>query len=176
MQNSIVVEPELIDRRSAVSEETPGLKEARLLARLMDSAVEIPGLKTRIGLDAVLGLVPGAGDIISSFASLYILQVANRSGVSRITLTRMTFNVLCDWIVGSIPIAGDVFDVFWKSNQKNVQLLLEHTETAAGTHRSKVGDRLFLTSLIAILIIVLVGSAAMTLFLMAWITKWIFAT
>lgn len=174
MQNSTVVEPELIDKRSDLPEQTPGLKEARFLAKLMDSAFEIPGLKTRIGLDALLGLLPGVGDIASSFVSLYILQVANRSGVSRLTLARMTLNILCDWIVGSIPLAGDVFDVFWKSNQRNVALLLQHKETSPSAHRSKASNWLFLSFLIAILVVVLTGSVFITLFLLNRITAWIF--
>ena len=141
--------PELIDKRVDHLKGDRGLAQIKLLAKLMDNAVEIPGLKTRIGLDAVLGLIPGVGDIASSFVSFYVLQVANRRGASRITLLHMTFNILCDWIIGSVPLAGDVFDIFWKSNQRNVKLLLQDQGAVAGVHRSRTGDKLFLGGLLS---------------------------
>jgi len=175
MQNTTIIEPELIDKPFERPDETPSLAQVKMLAQLMDSAIEIPGLRIRVGLDALLGLVPGAGDLVSSFASLYIVQVAHRIGVSRLTLTRMTFNILCDWIVGSIPLAGDVFDIFWKANQKNVKLLIEHDASVAGARRSKTGDWLFLSLLIAISVTVLVGSVFISLFILSRLTRWIFA-
>ena len=172
---NVNVKPDLIDKRSELTDKAPGLTHVKLLAQLMDSAVEIPGLKIRFGLDAVLGLVPGVGDFASSFISLYILRVANRSGFSRLTLVHMTFNILCDMVVGSIPLAGDVFDVFWKSNQRNVKLLLQHKGASAESHRSKTGDWLFLMMLIAILITIMAGSLFITLFVLSRFTRWIYA-
>lgn len=174
LQNTTISEPELIDKRFERPDETQRLAQVRILAKLMDSAIEIPGLKIRIGLDALFGLLPGVGDIASSFVSLYIVQVANRSGVSRLTLARMTFNILCDWVIGSIPLAGDVFDIFWKANQRNVKLLLEDEQASPGPRRSKTGDWLFLSLLIALLVMVLVGSVFITLFLLSRLTRWIF--
>lgn len=167
------IEPELIDKPSARSDEPPSLAQVRLLAKLMDSAFEIPGLRMRIGLDAILGLLPGVGDLASSLVSLYILQTANRRGVSRPILARMALNVLIDWLVGSIPLAGDVFDVFWKSNQKNVNLLLQHDGTPENRRRSKTGDWLFLGLLIALLMLVFAGSLALTLFIVSRMTHWL---
>jgi len=175
MQNPTIIEPELIDKRFERPDETHSLAHVKMLAQLMDSAIEIPGLRIRVGLDALLGLVPGAGDLASSFVSLYIVRVAHRSGVSRLTLARMMFNILCDWIVGSIPLAGDVFDIFWKANQKNVKLLLEHEAAVAGERRSKTGDWLFLSLLIAISVTVLVVSVFITLLILSRLTRWIFA-
>ena len=129
----------------------------------------------RVGLDAILGLLPGAGDVASSFVSLYILQTANRRGVSRLILSRMAFNVLVDWLVGSIPLAGDVFDVFWKSNQRNVNLLLQHNGTPANGRRSKTGDWLFFGMLITILVTVLAGSLSITYFIASQLTGWAMA-
>jgi hypothetical protein len=172
MQNKTISTPELIDKRLDLTEGDRGLAQIKLLSKLMDSAVEIPGLKTRIGLDAVLGLIPGVGDIASSFVSFYILQVANRRGASRLTLLHMTFNILCDWIIGSVPLAGDVFDIFWKSNQRNVTLLLQDEGASAGVHRSKTGDKLFLGGLVATLFVVLAGSVFVTLFLLSRLTRW----
>jgi hypothetical protein len=174
VNNTNSIEADVPDERSELPDDNARFSQVKLLARLMDSAVEIPGLRTRIGLDAVLGLIPGVGDIATSFVSLYILQVANRSGVSRLTLARMTFNIVCDWVVGSIPLAGDVFDVFWKSNQRNVKLLLEQKGATAKANRSKTGDWLFLGILMAILLTVLVVSVFFTLFVLARLTGWIF--
>ena len=175
MQNRSNPSPELIDKRLERPEEDRSLAQITLLAKLMDSAVEIPGLKTRIGLDAVLGLIPGVGDIASSFVSFYVLQVANRRGASRLTLLHMTFNILCDWIIGSVPLAGDVFDIFWKSNQRNVKMLLQDEGAVAGVRRSRTGDKLFLGGLIVTLLAVLAGSLFVTLFLLSRLTRWFLA-
>lgn len=172
MPNKTVPNLELIDKRMKRPEEDRSLARITLLSKLMDSAVEIPGLKTRIGLDAVLGLIPGVGDMASSFVSFYVLQVANRRGASRLTLLHMTFNILCDWIIGSVPLAGDVFDIFWKSNQRNVKLLLQDEGAAVGVHRSKTGDKVFIAGLIVTLLAVLAGSLFVTLFLFSRLTRW----
>src|SRR6185369_7524402 len=84
-----------------------------LLARLMDNAFEIPGTNVRFGLDAIIGLIPGLGDTLTSFVSLYILKAASRAGVPRVTLLRMATNLGIDYIVGIVPVAGDLFDVYW---------------------------------------------------------------
>jgi|JI6StandDraft_1071083.scaffolds.fasta_scaffold62373_2 hypothetical protein len=175
MQNRTTPTPELIDKGVDRPGDDRSLAQITLLAKLMDSAVEIPGLKTRIGFDAVLGLIPGVGDIASSVVSFYVLQVANRRGASRITLLHMTFNILCDWIIGSVPLAGDVFDIFWKSNQRNVKLLLQDEGAVAGVHRSRTGDKLFLGGLIVTLLAVLAGSLFVTLFLLSRLTRWFLA-
>ncbi len=175
MHSTPLIEPELIDKRFGMPDEAPGLAQVTFLAHLMDSAIEIPGLRIRIGLDAILGLLPGAGDLASSFVSLYILQVAHRRGVSRLTLIQMAFNVLVDWLVGSIPLAGDAFDIFWKSNQKNVHLLLQHEGTPASGRRSKTGDWLFFGMLITILVTVLAGSLSITYFIASQLTGWMMA-
>lgn len=98
------------------------------LARLMDSAFEIPGTKFRMGLDGVIGLVPVLGDLLSSLISSYIVWEAKNLGVSKFTLTRMMGNVAIDTVVGIVPLAGDVFDMAFKSNMKNLALLRRHLE------------------------------------------------
>lgn len=165
--------PELIDKRSAAPGGAPDLEHLKLLARLMDSAFEIPGLRLRFGLDAILGLLPGIGDLASSFVSLYILQEAQRRGVSRVTLTRMSFNTLVDLLIGSIPLLGDAFDVVWKSNQKNVELLIQHESTPANRRRRKIGDWFFLALLIAILMTFLAGSLTLTYYMVVSLTRWL---
>jgi len=98
------------------------------LARLMDSAVAIPGTKIRIGLDALVGIVPVLGDFISQLVSSYIIWEARQLGVPRFTVARMIGNSLLDAVVGSIPVAGDAFDVMFRANMKNLALLKAHVE------------------------------------------------
>lgn len=99
-----------------------------LLARVMDSIVAIPGTNVRIGVDAVLGLVPVVGDAISQAISSYIIWEARRLGVSRWTLARMIGNSLVDMTIGAIPVVGDAFDVAFRANLKNLALLKAELE------------------------------------------------
>ncbi len=78
-------------------------RDLQALANLMDSAFEIPGLGVSFGLDAILGLVPGLGDAVTSLISMYIVGAARRMGVPRVTLARMTLNIVIDWLLGSVP-------------------------------------------------------------------------
>jgi hypothetical protein len=135
--------------------------ELVLLARWMDNAFEIPGTRIRLGLDPILGLLPGLGDMLTTLVSLYILGAARRYGVPRVTLLRMAANVAIDLALGSLPIAGDVFDVFWKSNVKNVALLQRQVRaTPAEQRRARSGDWLFLAALMLLLVALLVGTLA----------------
>jgi len=117
----------------------PAPEHLQHLSRWMDSAFEIPGLRWRFGLDALLGLIPGLGDTASALVSLYILLTAAQYRVPRITMARMTLNVALDYLVGALPIVGDIFDVWWKANQKNVDLLRRSIETT--TDRERAGAR-----------------------------------
>ncbi|MGD9802469.1 MAG: DUF4112 domain-containing protein [Hyphomicrobiaceae bacterium] len=93
------------------------------LARVMDSIIVIPGTDVRLGFDALLGLVPIVGDVISHAISSYIIWEARRLGVSRWTMTRMIGNSLLDLTVGAVPIIGDAFDVAFRANLRNLALL-----------------------------------------------------
>ncbi len=108
--------------------EEEALTRLEALGRLMDGALEIPGTNMRIGLDALIGLVPGVGDLISGAVSSYLIWEARRLGVSRWVLTRMAANTLLDTTIGAIPLAGDVFDVMFRANMKNMALLRRHLE------------------------------------------------
>ena len=108
----------------------------------MDNAFVIPGTNVRIGLDAFIGLVPFVGDTITSLISLYVLSAAARYRVPRATLMRMAANIAIDSAVGAIPFLGDAFDVYWKANVRNVELLrrsLELPPTAAKRPASPTG-------------------------------------
>lgn len=97
-----------------------------MLAKLLDSAFLIPGLNRRVGLDAVLGLVPGVGDAVSAALASYIIWEARQLGLPRWKIARMVGNVAVDTAIGAIPFAGDVFDVFFKANQRNLRIIHEH--------------------------------------------------
>ena len=98
------------------------------LARTMDAAFAIPGTKLKLGADAMLGLVPGVGDVVAKVASAYILYEAHQLGLPKHKLARMGGNVLMDLVFGSVPVAGDVFDVFWRANMRNLKIIRTHVE------------------------------------------------
>lgn len=102
------------------------LRNLNALARLMDAKFRIPGTSIRFGLDAVIGLVPGIGDLVSLVISGYIVSSAAKIGASRYVMARMVLNTGIDAIVGAIPILGDIFDVGFRANQKNMRLLQQH--------------------------------------------------
>lgn len=107
------------------------------LATLLDDAYQIPGTNYRIGLDAIIGLIPGIGDLATLVIGGIVMKEARRLGVSRWTRTRMLANYAVDFLVGAIPLAGDVFDIGFKAHRKNVRLLEEHLQQkgAAGHDR-----------------------------------------
>jgi hypothetical protein len=99
------------------------LARARALTRLLDTAARIPGTGIRFGLDPILGLVPGLGDLAGAALSGYLVLLAGRSGASRTTIVRMLGNVAIDTFGGMLPVLGDAFDVAFKSNSRNLVLL-----------------------------------------------------
>lgn len=102
------------------------IAELETLAYWMDSKFAIPGTKTRMGLDSLLGFIPGIGDTMGFAVSAYMLGRAARLGVPKHLMARMLWNIIVDWFVGLVPLAGDIFDVGFKANIKNVRLLKEH--------------------------------------------------
>jgi hypothetical protein len=135
----------------------------RRLARLLDSQFSIGNF--RFGLDPVLGLVPGVGDFISLTISGGFLALAAKHGASRKLLILMALNVLFDAIIGSIPILGQIFDFFYKANNRNVRLLEKHYHK--GKYKGSGKD------VIAIIIIVLLLVAALLIFLMWKLIAWL---
>lgn len=130
------------------------LKRARALAKILDSAVGVPGTRLRIGLDAILGLIPGGGDVAGAALSGYIVLTAARLGASRAVLGRMLLNVVLDTAVGSIPILGDLFDVAYKANMKNVALLERYAAEPVAVQRQ---SRWTVAVVVAALVLIAVG-------------------
>lgn len=142
------------------------------LAWLMDDLIRIPGINWRFGLDALVGLIPGFGDTATSIASFYILASAVRYRVPKITLLRMGLNIGIDYVVGSLPLVGDLFDAWWKSNQKNIALLRKRaTVSADEARRGKLSDWLFVGLIILLLAGLALAAAAVSIYLLVVIAQ-----
>ncbi len=118
------------------------LKLIRNLSYYLDNSIGIPGTGYRIGLDAVIGLVPGLGDLVGGIFSSYIVYEAYRCGVPKKALLRMIYNVAVETLIGIVPIAGDIFDAAWKANTKNIALLDEYLSSNEYTASRRVGGNL----------------------------------
>ena len=112
------------------------------LAELMDDRFVIPGTDIRIGLDAVMGLVPGIGDTASLLVSAYIIHKSRKAGVQPFIISRMGYNVFVDWLIGLVPLFGDIFDIGFHANRKNIDLLKGHFKTRPAD--TKNGNALFI--------------------------------
>jgi hypothetical protein len=152
------------ERRKAVEVE----ESLETLSHYLDDWIKIPVVGWRFGLDALIGLVPNVGDMATSVLSFYILVAGVRYGVPKITLLRMAFNIGLDYVVGAIPLIGDAFDLIWKSNKKNMDLLREH---ATGKDKGTTGDYLFVGLIILALVAILVGSILVSLFIISLFFK-----
>lgn len=141
------------------------------LSWLMDDLIRIPGVGWRIGLDALVGLIPGFGDTATSLASFYILVSAVRYGVPKVTILRMALNIGIDYALGSVPLVGDVFDAWWKSNHMNVELMRKRATVSADEARQgKLSDWLFVGLIILVLGVLALGAAALSVYLLWLLT------
>ena len=137
MTRSHIVRRDLVqEANSRGADSRDALARLRWLAWLLDSSIEIPGTRFKIGLDALIGVIPGLGDVIGVLLSGYIVKEAAKLGVPRTTVARMALNVVIEGLVGMIPLAGDVFDAAWKANQRNVRLLEAHFADPRRTTRA----------------------------------------
>lgn len=107
------------------------LNRIRHISRLMDTAFKIPVLGVKIGWDPLIGLIPGAGDLVATAISAYIIVLAARFRLPRGVLGRMIFNIGLEAVVGTVPLFGDIFDAFYKSNVRNLALLEAHLQSEA---------------------------------------------
>ena len=131
------------------------LAQARALAKLLDRAVRIPGTNITFGLDAVLGLVPGGGDVAGAIFSAWLLMLGAKMGVPRHILARMVAHIAIDTVGGSVPLIGDLFDVAWKSNTRNLALLEQFADSPSGTGR--LVSRTMLIAAISVVALLVIG-------------------
>jgi hypothetical protein len=142
------------------------------LSLWMDGLFRIPGIGWRFGMDALIGLIPGVGDLATTGVSFYILASAVRYRVPKITLLRMGLNIGVDYILGALPVVGDLFDAWWKSNQKNVALLKERATVSAEEARSgRLSDWLFLLLIVLVLLALLFGSLAVAYLILRFVVS-----
>lgn len=111
------------------------------VARVMDRAVRLPGTQIRLGLDSILGIVPGVGDTLALAPSLFIIAEAYRMGVPTSALGRMGVNLGIDWVIGLVPLIGDIFDIGWKANVRNARLLRDHVASTPEEPKEKAAPR-----------------------------------
>jgi hypothetical protein len=155
--SSAVIEPE-VTYNSASDLAAQRLWVARFLAELLDQRFAIPGTSIRIGLDPILGLVPAVGDLLANLIGSAILFIAAQFNIPKVVLLRMGLNIAVNALIGAIPIFGDIFSIWFRSNVMNVQLLERY---AADPRRgSTAGDWLFVIALVAGLLIIIFGILA----------------
>jgi NADH:ubiquinone oxidoreductase subunit 5 (subunit L)/multisubunit Na+/H+ antiporter MnhA subunit len=143
----------------------PRFKNLDVLAKLMDSQFRIPGTNIRFGLDALIGLVPGAGDFVSFLVSSYLVSNAINKGASGYVLSRMVLNIVVDALVGAIPVLGDIFDVAFKANQRNVKLLQQHY--SEGRHQGS--SKKVIIPIVIVMLALFVGLIWLIYKLIVWI-------
>jgi len=159
-------------QRSAANRSVVVEESLERLSWIMDDLFRIPVIGWRVGLDAIVGLIPGLGDTATSLVSFYILASAVRYRVPKITLLRMGMNIGIDYILGSLPLIGDVFDAWWKSNRMNVALLRKRaTVSPTEARRGKVSDWLFVGLIILTLIALAAGAAFIGIYLLLLIAR-----
>ena len=141
------------------------LKQLDLLARLLDAQFRVPGTQIRFGLDAIIGLIPGVGDLSTFAVSGYMLIIMSRNGASGFVIARMLLNILIDALFGLIPILGDLFDVAFKANMRNMRLMREHY--VEGRHKG--GAWKVIVPVLVLLLIILIGIFWLVYKLFEWL-------
>ncbi len=127
MTRGVPIEPELV----IDPEKHQKIEQLRRIAELFDGQFRIPGTDIEFGLDAIIGLVPGIGDLISGGISMWMIREARQLGAPRWLIARMVWNVAVDVTVGAVPVLGDMLDVAWKANRMNMELLRRHFEKSS---------------------------------------------
>ncbi len=136
-----------------------------LLAHVLDDWFRIPGTSIRFGIDGIIGLVPFAGDVLAGLASCVIVIAAWFRGVPYVTLARMIVNLGLDVLVGSIPFLGDAFDIAWKANRRNYNLLSRHLRQP---HRHTWKDYVFLLCIALVLLLIFAVPVVVIVWLLSW--------
>jgi Domain of unknown function (DUF4112) len=138
------------------------VEAAELLAKVLDTTVRIPGTSLYLGLDPLIGLIPGIGDVLANLIGTVILGMAARLEVPRIVIIRMSLNLLINGVVGAVPILGDLFSVWFRSNSRNADLLRQAvTQSARGTH----ADWIYVVGIIGGTVVLLLSLVACMLWM-----------
>lgn len=145
---------------------TTKVNRLRRLSHLLDNAIPIPGTGYRVGIDPILGLLPGGGDTVAGALGAYIIVEAARMGLPRKVVGQMVGNIIFDSLVGIVPVLGDLFDVGWKANVRNIALLEKHLHL---TPHNRKSDRFFIIGLIIVLTLIVIGFAALTVAIIRWL-------
>ena len=175
LQKGSVAYPDLVPQRSGSARLTRPTqiqieRELEVLAQVMDNQFAIPVLGWRFGVNSIIDLVPGVGDVATSLIAVYVLISAVRYRVPKITLLRMGLNIAIYFLVGVIPWVGDVFEAWWKPNMRNLALLRSRaTVSAEEAHKARASDWLFVTVIILGLLTMLFGSLALSAFVIWYI-------
>ena len=135
---------------------------AELLAKILDTTVKIPGTPFYVGLDPLLGLIPGIGDMLANLIGTVILVLAARLHVPKVVMTRMSLNLLINGTVGAIPIAGDLFSIWFRSHARNAELL---RRAAGQPYRESQQARLYVAGIIAGTVVLLLLAIAAVLWI-----------
>ena len=143
----------------------------RWLALIMDDFLRVPGTKLRFGLDPIIGLLPGIGDVTSAIVSAIAFVHAARSGVPKILLARMAMNILINELVGIIPGLGDAFSFWFKSNVRNYELLRGYSAAPA---RSRKGDWIFVIAVLSLLFVIVCAGLIVTVLVLEAIGRFLF--
>ncbi len=144
------------------------LDRIRALSHLLDNAIPVPGTDYSFGIDPIIGLLPAGGDMIGTVLSAYIVLEGARFRLSLPTLTRMVFNVLLEMIVGVIPFIGDLFDVGWKANARNLRLIESHLQNPTA---SRAADNRFFFVLVLVFLVIIGVQIAWYIVLFRWIAN-----
>ncbi|RYD85775.1 MAG: DUF4112 domain-containing protein [Verrucomicrobiaceae bacterium] len=170
------ITPGQIDKGAGKAGDNEG-STSGFVASLMDDFIRIPGTDIRIGLDPILGLFPGLGDTISSLVGLAIINEAGRRGVSRKVLVAMALNILANAAVGAVPVVGDMFSVWFKSNRRNNDLLQKamSAQMSPAEREKAIGHAgsfaiLLIAGVILGVVLIIAGSLALLKLIISWIS------
>ncbi|NJO42256.1 MAG: DUF4112 domain-containing protein [Cyanobacteria bacterium CRU_2_1] len=158
-RHSTIVDPRVVQ-----------LQRLRRLSFYLDNAIVIPIINYRIGLDPIIGLLPGGGDAAGLFLSSYIVLESARLGASKSVLGQMAFNILLETFAGTVPVLGDLFDATWKSNARNIQLLEDHLKIPQPQRQR---NQAFAILLIVGLVLVFIGCLALSILLLRWLLQFV---
>lgn len=142
----------------------------RKWAVLLDSAFQVPGTRVRFGLDPVLGLIPGAGDVLAGCFSILIVLHAVRLRIPKVIIAKMMINVGIDVLAGAVPLIGDLFDVAWKANLRNLALLERHARSPA---RPSASDYAFVIACAVVILLLATIPILVTIWIFSMLSRYV---